>query len=186
MKSLFFVTSNENKIKEAKKILEPEFQVISSAMKIPEIQSMVQEEIALEKVRYAFQKIKEPLIIDDTGLFIEKYNNFPGVLTKFILEGIGLNGVAKLIEEKEPAYFRTIIIYKDTDKEFVVEGIIKGYLTKQIPNYINPLAPFNSIFFVPEAKKFIRDFDKELLKRFSHRGLALKKLKNLLESNFNN
>ena len=43
-----------------------------------EIQSNRLEEIALQKSKEAYGKIGEPLIVEDTGLFIDSLKGFPG------------------------------------------------------------------------------------------------------------
>jgi len=43
-----------------------------------EIQSNKLEEIALQKSKEAFEKIGRSLIVEDTGLFIDSLNGFPG------------------------------------------------------------------------------------------------------------
>ena len=40
--------------------------------------------VALEKAKIAYQIAKCPILVDDEGLYLEQYNNFPGPLTKYV------------------------------------------------------------------------------------------------------
>jgi XTP/dITP diphosphohydrolase len=176
--SIYFVTSNPNKLKVANLVLRPEIDVIGYELDLPEIQTLAQNAIATDKARRAFALIKKPLFIDDSGIFIEKYHQFPGTLTKFIVKGIGLAGVIKLIEPNEPAYFRTVIVYKDATQEFLVDGIVKGSLSTKLPEYINPHMPFSGIFKrSPELNPPIKDIGETAEKISSHRHRALARMK---------
>ena len=70
-------------------------------LNIKEIQSDSLEEIALEKCRYAFSKIKSPVIVEDDGLFIEKLNGFPGQYSAFVFKTIGIKGILDLLRTCE-------------------------------------------------------------------------------------
>ena len=69
---------------QAQYIFRDAFNIIGKKLDIPEIQTLNQKEVAIDKARKAYEILKQPLIVDDSGFFVNKYNNFPGVLTKFI------------------------------------------------------------------------------------------------------
>jgi non-canonical purine NTP pyrophosphatase (RdgB/HAM1 family) len=147
MKRIIFVTSNNTKLENAKESFSScEFKIIGEKIDLPEIQTLEQEDIIHQKAEYAFLKIKKPLFVDDTAFYIEGYNKFPGTLTKFINKTIGLDGLLKLYEEGQNAYFLTMICYMDGVKKIITKGILRGKLTKKISINFNKDTPLNSVF----------------------------------------
>lgn len=131
IKDIYFATGNEIKLKDAQKRIGKDIILKQAKLDIVEPQSLDQEYVCTQKTREAFKILNEPVFCEDSGLYIEKYNSFPGVLTKFVLKGIGLEGIEKLIEEGEPAYYLDVIVYKDIEREIIVSTKQKGYLTKK-------------------------------------------------------
>ncbi|HSQ97104.1 MAG TPA: non-canonical purine NTP pyrophosphatase [Rickettsiales bacterium] len=129
MKKLYFATSNPFKLSSAQNYFKDKFEIKGSQLDIDEPQSLDQEYVAKCKVNQAFKILKQPVFCEDVGLYIEKYNSFPGVLTAFILKGIGLEGMLNLISEGEPAYYKAVISYKDGENEITTSVIMKGKLT---------------------------------------------------------
>ncbi len=81
LKELFFVTTNPRKFHDIKGWLAqmaPEIELKQVFIELPELQSLDMHEVAFEKAKHAWNSIKKPLIIDDSGLYLERYNNFPG------------------------------------------------------------------------------------------------------------
>lgn len=58
-------------------------------MELPEIQSMNAREIVKFKLQFAFEKVQDQLIVDDTGLYLECLRGFPGPMIKQLLETVG-------------------------------------------------------------------------------------------------
>lgn len=151
VKRILFITSNNAKLKDAQKLLNPDgTEIIGKKMTLVEIQSSDQSEIVTHKAKQAYAIEKEPVIVDDTAFFIENYPGFPGTLTKYVNSLLGLEGILKLIEEGYKASFVTMLCFKDKTNEVIVEGILKGRLTKKISKNFNPDTPLNSIF-IPDG-----------------------------------
>jgi len=150
MKKIYFATSNIFKLNSAKSYFKDKFEIEGIKLDIDEPQTLDQEYVAKSKVDQAFKILNQPVFCEDVGLYIEKYNNFPGVLTAFILKGIGLEGITKLISEEEPAFYKSVIAYKDNKNEIISSVIMKGKLTikeiskQYIPNQTKN--PFKSMF----------------------------------------
>ena len=60
-------------------------------------------------------KLNTPLIVDDTGFFIDALNGFPGPYAAYVLNSIGNAGILKLMEgiSDRNARFTTGIAYAD-------------------------------------------------------------------------
>lgn len=79
---MLFITGNKNKLKEASAILGVPLE--SYDIDLVEIQSMSVEEVVQAKVLEAKKHVSlgTPFFVEDTGLYIDDANGFPGALIK--------------------------------------------------------------------------------------------------------
>ncbi len=88
----YYVTNNAGKFEEVSHFFDkkaPSFYVEQFAIDIDEIQSLDQKVVVLDKVKKAYKVVQQPLLLDDGGLFLTAYNQFPGTLSKFVFQGLG-------------------------------------------------------------------------------------------------
>ncbi|KKP24873.1 MAG: hypothetical protein SZ59_C0001G0191 [candidate division TM6 bacterium GW2011_GWF2_28_16] len=153
-KEIYFVTGNSGKFKEMKTYIEnnvPEIELKQFKADIPEIQSMDQKEICIDKALKAWELLKKPLIVDDSAIYYEKYNNFPGTMTKYIYQGLGFDGIKKLIETGDKAYFTLQITYiENPEKIHVFEGKTEGTIKRHETFAGDPSLP-HAYMFVPNG-----------------------------------
>ncbi|WP_119069450.1 RdgB/HAM1 family non-canonical purine NTP pyrophosphatase [Rubrobacter indicoceani] len=93
-----FVTSNKNKLREAEAILGVKLD--RAAPNVPELQSLDFAEVASAKARAARAALGDPnapVIVDDSGLVVNAWNDFPGALTKWFLRSVGVSGLLKML-----------------------------------------------------------------------------------------
>ncbi len=110
------MTTNRHKIKELTPLFaryNVEFETTS--LEKLEIRSDSVEEIARVAALDAIEKIGRPVVVDDTGLFIDALNGFPRSYPAFVLETIGRAGILRLMEgvQNRSAYFITAVGYSD-------------------------------------------------------------------------
>lgn len=153
-KTITIVTSNKGKFQELKRYIllhDPSMNVEQSSIELPEQQDMNIRNVALGKALHAWELIKKPLLIDDGGIYIEKYNQFPGVFSKYVYEGIGLDGIWKLAQDDPRCYFLNclVFIWGPTSYEFF-EGKTHGQLIAPVASTLNNPLPYRSIF-IPEG-----------------------------------
>lgn len=147
MTSIIFATGNQAKIDDAQKAFHKlGINVLGQKIDFQEIQTLDQEEIVRNKAWQAYHLTGKSLFVDDTGFYFDNYKQFPGTLTKFLNKTIGVTGLTKLFDEGQTGYFKTLICLKSNNQEIVVEGLLKGKLTKSISSIFNPDTPINSIF----------------------------------------
>jgi len=102
MKTIYFVTGNSGKVASLQHILEQYgIKVKQEKIELSEIQADDLESVSVYKAKQAFDILKKPVIVDDSGFFIECLNGFPGVYTKYILDTIGINGLMAIMKNKE-------------------------------------------------------------------------------------
>ena len=64
---------------------------------VPEIQSDDQAAVSVDKALKYYELLKHPLVVMDSGLFIDELNGFPGVYTKYALDTIGIDRIIQLL-----------------------------------------------------------------------------------------
>ncbi len=148
-KKLYFVTTSPRKFQQVRdwaKCLDKSIDIEQKILDISEMQSLDLEQVALEKAKIAYQIVKEPILVDDEGLYLEQFNNFPGPLTKYVYQGIGVNGLWKLTENNPKCFFKNCLVYIDGENSYkIFTGICKGKL-------IEPVGPNSDWFntFIPD------------------------------------
>jgi non-canonical purine NTP pyrophosphatase (RdgB/HAM1 family) len=128
MMSFIFVTGSAHKIAEAERILG--VKVENSRIDLPEIQAVELEEVVKYKAQYAYEALgKKPVIIEDTGLFIEAWNGLPGALVKWFVERMGGAGICKMMQEfpNKRALAKTIVATYDGELHLFT-GAVEGQI----------------------------------------------------------
>lgn len=180
-KIITFVTSNAGKYQEIVrwvKNIDSSITIEQVDIDVPEYQSLDVQYVTLEKAKAAWNILKKPLFVSDGGLYISKFNQFPGTLTKFVFKGIGVDGIWTLSKDNPGAYFLTSIVYIDgPDSYQFFEGITTGKIVKptQTPAKDNPL-PLRSIFIPDGTDKTYDKLDAVTEEKIHHRLKALKKM----------
>jgi len=183
MKKIYFVTGNFNKLKEARKILGIEIESI--CLNIPEIQAIKVTDVVKEKAKYAYKKIKQKILIEDTGVYFEGMNRFPGALIKWLINSVGNEGIVKLLSKfkNKNAYAETILCLYDGKKFEIFSGRIKG---KIVGIRGNNGFGWDPIFEVEKMKKTFAEMTDEEKNNCSMRKNAFEKMKKFLNLNKDN
>jgi XTP/dITP diphosphohydrolase len=172
---IVFVTTNKGKTAEARAIgREYGIEFIPNDYDADEIRSPDPEEIALESAKDAFNKIKQPLIVEDSGLFIDSLNGFPGTYSAYVFKTIGLDGVMKILQgmENRKATMKSAVAYTDgkTTKSFL--GEVRG----AIPDNEKGEEGFGyDPIFIPEGNDRTFGEDTDFKNQVSHRARSLRK-----------
>ncbi len=176
MKKIYFLSSNKEKIIEVKLHLKKfGIDVVGKKVNIIENEFETQEQIAKEKAVHAARQINKPVIVEDTGLYLLAYRNFPGIHAKFVFNGIGLKGILKLLKGKNRrAYFKTIVSYCEPNKQpRIFTGICKGRIAEDVREPVSPKVPYDSIFIANEERRTFSQMTKEEKAKYSHRAKAV-------------
>lgn len=179
MKEIYFVTSNKKKVEEIASILERKINQIS--MDIPEIQALEVEKVVKDKAKRAYLKIRKPVLVEDTGVYISALNNFPGALIKWLLKTIGNEGICKSVNKNRNIKAKTCFCLYNGRHYHIFIGELEGTLARK------PLGEtgfgWDPIFIPKGSKKSFAQLSKEEKNKISMRFLALEKLKNFLNHN---
>jgi XTP/dITP diphosphohydrolase len=132
-KPLVLVTQNEHKITELTPLFK-DFGVsfTKTDLEKTEIRSDDVRVVAKEAAKLATSALGQPVVVDDTGLFISSLNGFPRSYPAFVLETIGLDGILRLLEgvEDRSAYFITAVGYADQERVMTFVGKMHGYISE--------------------------------------------------------
>ncbi len=153
-RNIFYVTSNSGKFQEVESYLKrhcPEINLLRADIDIEEIQSADLHFVAIDKAAKAWAHLKVPLLIDDAGIYFNRWNQFPGVLTKFVSLGIGMEGIKRLIDNGDTGYFQLWLVYADENGVLQpFEGRCDGQLTNNYKGSAHEGFPFD-VCFVPDG-----------------------------------
>ena len=194
MKRMIFATGNENKMKEIREILGALPLEILSMKEAGVSADIVEdgktfEENALIKARAICKLAGEMVLADDSGLEIDYLNKEPGIYSaRYMGEDTSYHIKNKsLIErlegvpdEKRTARFVCAIAAVFPDgKELVVRGTVEGIIGYEEKGE-NGFG-YDPIFYLPERGCTTAELSPEEKNSISHRGNALRLMKELLE-----
>ena len=74
------------------------FPVERRELDLPEPQALDPSDIVEAKARAAFEVLRAPLVVEDSGLAIEAWGGFPGALVKWMEKTVGLEGIARMLD----------------------------------------------------------------------------------------
>lgn len=118
MKKITFVSTNKGKAKVlAECVATMGYELERLELPIIEPQGSTLEAVALDKARQAFAYFEEPLVVEDSGLCVDALAGFPGPVTKYVLETIGVAGVLRLVQglPSRSCRFSGALVYVDAD-----------------------------------------------------------------------
>ncbi|MCH9647402.1 MAG: non-canonical purine NTP pyrophosphatase [Deltaproteobacteria bacterium] len=129
LREAVLVTGNRSKAEEARRILGIELDY--AAIDLPEIQSLELEDVLKAKGNEAWNRLRRPIVVDETGLELDALNSFPGPLIKWLLQSVGSNGLCRLGHgpKNSGATARCGLLYRDQERQVIAHGAVKGLIT---------------------------------------------------------
>lgn len=190
MKRIIFATGNAGKMKEIREIMaDLDVEIVSMKEAVVDVEIVENgssfEENAVIKARTIMEHTGELVLADDSGLEIDYLNGEPGIYsarymgedTSYHIKNNNLISRLEGVEdEKRTARFVCAIAAAFPDGEILtvrdtVEGRI-GYEEKGENGF-----GYDPIFYLPEYGKSSAQLSPEEKNRISHRGKALRKMK---------
>ncbi len=128
---LKFVTSNEDKVREASEILGYSLEQASAVM-VYEKQTYDVSEIILHKAQQAYGELKCPVLVEDSGLIFTAWNGLPGALVKWFECSVGCDGLLKMLEgfENREAFAICMTAVFDGREMRMGMGEVKGTIAE--------------------------------------------------------
>lgn len=168
---VIFVTGNKGKVKEARSILD--IDIKRKDIGYIEIQSESLYDIAEYGVAEAYNNLRRPCFVEDSGLFISNLDGFPGPYSSYVYKKLGNKGISKIMQNSNnrDAVFKSVISYHDSSSIKSFEGDTKGKITKKPRG--NKGFGFDPIFEI--NGKTYAEMEKKDKNKISHRRKALEK-----------
>ncbi len=177
---IVFVTSNKDKVREAKMILKNSgirLKVVPE--ELDEIQSLDVKVVASYKARRAYEMTKMRIIVEDTGFFVECWNGFPGALAKHMQKAIGNDGITSMVSKSNRrAYSETSVAYCDGHTTKVFSGRIEGSISDKARGAEG--FGWDFIFIPKGEKRTFAELGIAEKNKISARGIAFRKLRDYL------
>src|SRR3989344_2992963 len=198
MRELLIATRNEGKMPEIRHALEGLAFHIVDINDVPELTGFEPEEHGATFEENAIIKAKEYgawsgmlTLADDSGVEVDALNGEPGIKSARYVPGSDADRYRKLLEvmkdvpdEKRTARFTVVIAMYDpkNDRIQTCEGIAEGHITRE-PRGERPFG-YDPVFFYDEAGKTGGKMTIEEKDKYSHRGKALTKIRDILIAEF--
>lgn len=171
---IYFVTSNKNKFAEASEIAGG--RMVKRAVEIEEIQALDVGTVVAHKLDEAYRMLRRPVVVEDTGLYLEALNGFPGALIKHMEEAIGAEGISRLVEHYRDnnAVAETAVGFKDGRRSSVFVSVTKGKIASR-PRGRRGFG-FDSVFVPEGSRRTLAEMGVKEKNLFSARGKSFRKL----------
>ena len=136
MISITLVTGNKRKLAEVAAIMEPYGIKVTMAKAVKfEAQGEI-DFVSSLAAQLASMELLAPVVVDDSGLYVDSLNGFPGPYSSYAFDKLGNKGLLKLMDgvPDRKAVFRCVVTYADviTDEIKSFEGQITGYIRSDI------------------------------------------------------
>ena len=149
---------------------------------VPEEQTLDPRLVIQRKLEFAKTVHAGPLVVEDTSLYLDGLNGFPGPLIKWMLQSVGNQGIYDLCHKinNRGAVARTVIGYDDGEgKPEFFEGEIHGQI---VAPYGNEGFGWDEIFQPEGLNETFAEMGDEFKPEFSMRTMAFRKLQEYLQS----
>ncbi len=198
MTKIIIGSGNEHKIREIKAFfaeLKIDFQPLPDDRELPEVieDGKNYKENALKKARQRAEELNEIVLADDSGLSVDYLDGAPGIYSARF-GGEGLNDEEKYLkilsimegvpQEERGAAFVSAVALVDPfkEEEIVVKAKCEGIIAEK-PSGTNGFG-YDPIFYLPEYDKTMAEISQQEKNKISHRGRALKKMKEALKERY--
>jgi XTP/dITP diphosphohydrolase len=104
------------------------FAVEQRDLDLPEPQALDPQDVVEAKARAAFERLRAPLFVEDSGLSIEAWGGFPGAFVKWMEKTVGLEGIARMLDAfgNRAATAICVVAFYDGARLRVGRGEVRG------------------------------------------------------------
>ena len=175
-------TSSDDKYKEAKEVL-GEYGIELERLNIERVEIQADDPEVIAEYSLKVLEVDLPILIEDSGFYINKYYGFPGPYSSYALRTITNEGILKLMEgdEDRGARYLSAIAYRDGD----VSATFRGEVTGEVAHKETGTGGFgyDPIFIPSEGDgRTFGEMTPEEKAKISHRARAFRKLAKWLVS----
>ncbi|MGX1929184.1 non-canonical purine NTP diphosphatase [Flagellimonas sp. 2504JD4-2] len=188
---IVFATHNENKLREVRKLLPPNIELLSLGdidclEEIPETGTTLEENAKI-KADHVTKNYGFNCFSDDTGLLIDALQGAPGVYSARYAgqQKNAQNNMAKVLDELQgksnrDAHFKTVIHLNLNGESLVFEGVVNGEMTKE--QHGTGGFGYDPIFRPEGFGQTFGELSMDIKNSISHRARAVRKLVKFLKN----
>ncbi|QIW99007.1 hypothetical protein AMS68_004525 [Peltaster fructicola] len=174
-KELNFITGNANKLAEVQAILSSTpVKLQSQALDLLEIQGTI-EEISRDKCVRAAEQVKGPVLVEDTCLCFDAFDELPGPYVKWFLKALGVEQFHKLLAGFDDKSAQAVCTFAYSEGPGHEPIIFQGRTKGKIVAARGPTSFGWDACFEYEGQTYA-EMPKAEKNKISHRGKALQKL----------
>lgn len=181
---MLFATSNPNKLAEVSAIMGYPLEQIDLG-ELDEIQAIDGEEVIRHKAKLAYEKAWKPVLVEDVSLSFRARNGLPWALIKWFLEAQKDEGIIKMMSTFDDRHVvaRCYVSYYNGKDRVTVKWEVEGSVPRE-RGWVSQFG-WDALFLPNGYQKTYAQMSKEEKNTISHRGLARKKMKEILDAHSN-
>jgi XTP/dITP diphosphohydrolase len=169
------VTSNDGKFREiSQQMKEHSYELEHIKTTYPEIQADTLDETIIPGLRWLMERYSRPIMIDDSGLFIDSLKGFPGVYSAYVFKTLGCDGILRLmdsVKDRSARFECCIGFMMPGGNPLLVKGTSRGSISSRKAGTggfgYDPV-------FIPEGySKTFAQLEIPEKNKISHRGRAI-------------
>ena len=169
-------TSSDHKYEEAREVL-TEYGVELERLSIDRVEIQADDPELIAEYSLKVLDIDVPILIEDAGLYIDKYYGFPGPYSSYALRTIDNDGILKLMEgeTERGARYLSAVAFRDGDTSVTFTGEVVGRIAMEMRG-TNGFG-YDPIFMPEEGDgRTFGEMSAAEKARISHRARAFRKL----------
>lgn len=171
------MTSRAEKAEEAARL---GFAMERIDLDLPESQALDPAVVAREKVEMAWDHLRRPVLVEDSGLEILAWGGFPGALVKWLEKTAGLDGIVRMLDPFPDRSARAVcaIACFDGERLLAARGAAEGAIAPA-PRGRGGFG-WDSIFVPRDSDRTFAEMTPADKDAVSHRGRAWRELSKVL------
>jgi len=169
-------TSSDHKYEEAREVL-AEYGVELERLSIERVEIQADDPELIAEYSLRVLDVDVPILIEDAGLYIDKYYGFPGPYSSYALRTIDNEGILKLMEgeTERGARYLSAVAFRDGDTSVSFTGEVLGRIAEEMRG-TNGFG-YDPIFIPDEGDgRTFGEMSAAEKARISHRARAFRKL----------
>jgi len=169
-------TSSDHKYEEAREVL-AEYGVELERLSIDRVEIQADDPELIAEYSLKVLDVDVPILIEDAGLYIDKYYGFPGPYSSYALRTIDNEGILKLMEgeTERVARYLSAVAFRDGDTSVTFTGEVVGRIAEEMRG-TNGFG-YDPIFMPEEGDgRTFGEMSAAEKARISHRARAFRKL----------
>jgi XTP/dITP diphosphohydrolase len=141
-----------------------------------ELQSSSLRKIAMYALKHISSNKKGSFLVEDSGLFVNALQGFPGPFSSYVLTTISLNGLLRLmqpIQNRKARFESAVAVASPSGQNRVFSGVVQGKISHRVRGREG--FGYDPIFVPIGSKKTFGESGLEIKNRQSHRARAFRK-----------